>query len=112
VRHLSPTFNAALAGFVEATRDDDADKNRLCPPNPHPSTIQDWPRMMSRTWRTEGRWLSDPDVSAWVAASRLNLLRALPDHAAEPPVQSAINRFLTHVNAATERLKQFAEPGN
>ncbi len=112
VRHLSPTFNAALAGFVEASRDDDADKNRLCPPNPHPSTIQDWPRMMSRTWRTEGRWLSEPDVSAWVAASRLNLLRALPDHAAEPSVQPAINRFLTHVNAATERLKQLAEPGN
>ena len=33
VRHLSPTFNAALVGFVEAQRDDDADKNRLCPPN-------------------------------------------------------------------------------
>jgi hypothetical protein len=81
VRFLSPTFNAALAGFVEASRDDDADKNRLCPPNPYRSTIEDWPRMMSRTWRTEARWLSEPDVSAWVAASRLDLLRALPDHA-------------------------------
>jgi hypothetical protein len=68
--------------------------------------------MMSRTWRTEGRWLSEPDVSAWVAASRLNLLRALPDHTAEPSVQSAVNRFLTYVNAATERLKQFAEPSS
>ena len=112
VRFLSPAFNAALAGFVEASRDDDADKNRLCPPSPYPSTTQDWPRIMSRTWRTEGRWLSEPDVSAWVAASRLNLLQALPDHAAEPSVQPAVKRFLTHVNAATERLKQFAEPGN
>lgn len=112
VRYLSPTFNAALIGFVEANRDDDADKNRLCPPNPYPSTIEDWPRMMSRAWRTEARWLSEPDVSAWVAASRLNLLRALPDHAAEPSVQSAVNRFLTHVNAAIQRLKQFAEPSN
>ncbi len=110
VRYLSPTFNAALVGFVEANRDDDEDKNRLCPPNPYPSAIEDWPRMMSRTWRTEGRWLSEPDVSAWMAASRLNLLRALPDHAAEPSVQSAVNRFLTHVNAAIDRLKQFAEP--
>ena len=112
VRYLSPTFNAALIGFVEANRDDDADKNRLCPPNPYPSTIQNWPRMMSRTWRTEARWLSEPDVSAWVAASRLNLLRALPDHAAEPSVQPAVKRFLTHVNAAIERLKQFAESSN
>jgi hypothetical protein len=112
VRHLSPTFNAALAGFVEANRDNDVDKNRLCPPNPYPSSIQDWPGMMSRTWRTEGRWSSEPDVSAWVAASRLNLLRALPDHAAEPSVQPAVKRFLTHVNAATERLKHLAGPSS
>jgi hypothetical protein len=106
VRHLSPSFNAALIGLVEARRESDADKNRLCPPNPYPSSIADWPRMMSRTWRTEARWLSEPDVSAWVAASRLNLMRALPDHSAEPPVQAAVNRYLTYVRAAVERLAQ------
>ena len=112
VRYLSPCFNAAVIGFVEAHRDEDADKNRLCPPNPYPSDIADWPRMMSRTWRTEGRWLGEPDVSAWVAASRLNLLRALPDHATEPSVQTAVQRYLTHVNAAIDRLRVLTEPGN
>ena len=68
-------------GFVEAHRDDDADKNRLCPPNPYPRGIEDWPRMVTRTWTTEQRWLSEPDVSSWIAQSRLNLLRALPEHA-------------------------------
>ena len=106
VRQLSPSFNAALVGFVEAHRDDDADKNELCPPNPYPSGIEDWPRMVSRTWRTEGRWLTEPDLSAWVAKSRLNLLRALPDHAAEPSVQAAVKRYLAHVGTAIERLKQ------
>jgi hypothetical protein len=104
VRQLSPSFNAALVGFVEAHRDDDADKNRLCPPNPYASSIEDWPRMVSRTWTTESRWLSEPDVSAWVAESRLNLLRALPEHAAEPSVQAAVQRYLTHVRPAIERL--------
>ena len=108
MRQLSPCFNAALVGFLEAHRDDDADKNRLCPPNPYPSSIEDWPRMMSRTWRTEGRWLSEPDVSAWVARSRLNLMRALPDHVTEPSVQAAVERYLTHVRAAIERLTQLA----
>jgi NAD(P)-binding Rossmann-like domain len=108
VRHLSPCFNAALIGFVEAHRDEDTDKNRQCPPNPYASSIEDWPHMMSRTWRTEGRWLSEPDLSAWVAESRLNLLRALPDHVTEPRVQAAVNRYLTHVTAAIERLKQLA----
>jgi hypothetical protein len=108
VRHLSPSFNAALIGFVEAHRDEDPDKNKLCPPNPYPTTIADWPRMVSRTWRTEGRWLADPDISAWVANSRLNLLRALPDHAAKPPVQAAVKRYLTHVGAAIDRLRHLA----
>jgi hypothetical protein len=106
VRHLSPSFNAGLVGFVEAHRDNDEDKNRLCPPNPYPSSIEDWPRMVSRTWRTEGRWLSEPDVSAWVAESRLNLLGALPDHVDEPSVQEAIKRYLTNVRPAIQRLTQ------
>jgi NAD(P)-binding Rossmann-like domain len=112
VRHNTPPFNAALVGFVEAHRDDDNEKNKLCPPNPYASRIHDWPRMMSRTWRTERRWLSEPDVAAWLAESRLNLLRALPDHLAEPSVQVAVQRFLTHVGAAIERLEQIDESGN
>lgn len=105
VRHNSPTFNAALIGWVEARRDDDAEKNRLCPPNAYASAIQDWPRMMSRTWKTEGRWLGEPDLSAWLAENRLNLLRGLPDHASEPSVQEALERYLTHVQPAIERLE-------
>jgi len=110
VRHLSPSFNAALVAFVEAHREDDADRNRLCPPNPYPSSVEDWPRMMRRTWRTEGRWLSEPDLSAWVAESRLNLVRALPDHAAEPSMQTALSRYLTHVRAAVEHLERLERP--
>lgn len=106
VRHLSPSFNAGLVGFVEAHRDNDEDKNRLCPPNPYPSSTEDWPRMISRTWRTEGRWLKESDVSAWVGHSRLNLLRALPDHVSQPAVQKAVKRYLTNVRSATERLTQ------
>jgi hypothetical protein len=109
VRHLSPCFNAALVGFVEAHRDDDADKNRLCPPHRYPSGIEDWPGMMSRSWMTAGRWLSEPDLSAWVAQSRLNLLRALPDHVADASVQTALKRYLTHLGAAIEGLKRLDE---
>ena len=108
VQHNSPPFNAALIGFVEANRSDDKEKNRLCPPNPYASSIEDWPRMVSRTWRTGGRWLAEPDLSGWVARSRLNLLQALPDHMAEPAAQAAVKRYLAHVGPATERLRQLA----
>jgi hypothetical protein len=109
VRHLSPSFNAALVAFVEAHRDDDHDKNRLCAPNPYPSSIHDWPRMVSRTWKTERQWLSEPDLSGWMGASRLNLLRALPEHAAERSVQSALERYLNHVRAALARLEALGQ---
>jgi hypothetical protein len=106
VRQNSPCFNAALLGFMEAHRDDDADKNRLCPPNPYAGSVEDWPRLMGLTFETEFRWGSEPDLSAWVAGSRLNLLGALPDHVAEPAVQTAVKRYVTHVGPAIERLKQ------
>jgi hypothetical protein len=105
VRHGSPTFNAALTGFIEAHRDNDSDRNRLCPPNPYPNRTADWPAMMSRTWQAERRWLGEPDLATWMSESRLNLLRALPEHLAEPAVHAAVNRYLTHVGSATERLR-------
>jgi hypothetical protein len=111
VRYLSPCFNAALAGFVEAHREDDAEKNRLCPPAPYPSSVEDWPRLTRRTWAAEGRWLREPDLAAWIAKSRLNLLRALPDHATEPSVQAAVSRYLDNVGAASERLNQLERYG-
>ena len=109
VRHNSPCFNAALLGYVEARRDDDADKNRLCPPNPYASSMDDWPRMVSRTWTAEQRWLREPDLSGWIAASRLNLLRGLPGRVAEPSVRTAVERFVRHVGAAIERLREIEE---
>ena len=112
VRHNSPTFNAALLGFVEAHWEDDSEKNRLCPPNPYSSTTGDWPRMMSRTWQTEQDWLNEPDLMGWVSRSRLNLLGALPEHAVEEPAQSAVQSYLTSVGPAVERLGRLSQPAS
>jgi hypothetical protein len=104
VRYLSPCFNAAVIGFVEANRDDDEEKNRLCPANPYPSTPQDWPRMMVSAWSTESRWSRERDLSGWIAESRLNLMRGLLDHATEPVVHAALQRYSTHIGTAIERM--------
>ena len=42
IRAGFPCFGAALAGYVEATRDDDGEKNRLCPPSSFGNTLTDW----------------------------------------------------------------------
>jgi len=45
-----------------------------------------------------------------VAGSRLNLLRALPDHVAEPPAQTAIKRYLTSEAIEIGELNPDADP--
>ncbi len=106
IRQNSPTFNAALIAFVESNREDDAERNDLCRPNPFPSSIADWPGMSRRTFQVEQRWLEQPDVAEWVAQSRLNLLRGLPDRLDEPVARAAVERFVTHIAPAIERLQQ------
>jgi NAD(P)-binding Rossmann-like domain len=112
IRQNSPTFNAALIAFVEVHREEDAEKNRLCPPNPYPRSTEDWPGMTRRTWKVEQRWLSEPDLAGWIAESRLNLLKGLPDHAADPAVKEALQRYLTYVGPAIERLGELDEQGS
>jgi hypothetical protein len=104
VRYGSPSFNAALLGFIESRDASDEDKNRLSPPNPHPSGIEDWGPMMHLTWLAQLGWSQEPDVDSWVASSRLNLMRALPKHLDEPLMQDALTRYLTNVGPAIERL--------
>ncbi len=41
-----------------------------------------------------------------MAESRLNLVRALPDHMAEPSVKTSVVRYMTHLGPAIERLGQ------
>lgn len=109
LRHLSPPFNAALIAFVEAHRTLEEEKNRLCRPNPYPDRPEDWGPMMARTWASERAWSAEPDISEWVANSRLNLLKALPGHAGEAVVQTALERFRTHAAAAVDRFLSLAK---
>ena len=106
IRQNSPTFNSALIAFVEVHREDDAEMNRLCPPNPYPRSVDDWPGMTRLTWMVEQQWLSEPDLAGWIAESRLNLLKGLPGHAGDPAVRESLERYLTNVGPAIERLAE------
>ena len=108
VRYGSPPFNAALLGFIESRDASAEDKNRLSPPNPHPTSIEDWGPMMRITWLSQLGWSQDPEVDSWVGSSRLNLMRALPEHLDEPLMQDALTRYLTNVGPAVERLSAMA----
>ncbi|GAA1865256.1 NAD(P)/FAD-dependent oxidoreductase [Paeniglutamicibacter psychrophenolicus] len=108
LRHNSPTFNAALLGFIEAHGDDAAEKNRMAPPNPYASTPRDMATMFTRTWVSERLWQGQPDIRRWIEHSRLNLLGGLALRMEDAAVKAAAGRFATHVATAVARLPQLA----
>lgn len=107
MREGSPSFNAALVGYLEATRDDLDDQNRLAPPITYPSTAADWIRARHVGMVAQQRWDQTPDVAAWAEACRLNISAGLLDHAGEPGVGDAIGRYLQHMGPAIENLARF-----
>jgi hypothetical protein len=104
IRSCQPAFSAALAGYVEASRDDDADKNRLCPPNPYPDTAADWISTTSISLRAQDLWLREPDLSRWLDRSRLNAACGVRDHLTEPRMQSALDRMFANNEQAITNL--------
>jgi hypothetical protein len=103
-------FNAALVAFVEAHRDDDVEKNRLCPPNPFPNTPLDWARGTLVQMGADRVWSKEPDLQAWLERSRLNPMRELRAHAGEERVQQASQRFAVHVGPGLKRLAAIVGP--
>jgi hypothetical protein len=101
-------FNAALAGFVEATYDDVAHKNRLCPPNRLPDVPLDWAKGLLVSMNADHAWSKDVAVSSWLERSRLNPSRGLKAKGHEPLVQAASKRFGANVRRALEQLRRLA----
>jgi hypothetical protein len=110
VRTCLPTFNAALIAFVEAARDNDVEKNRLCPPNPYPNTAVDWIATNSISQRVQMMWSDEPDLVAWLERSRLNVARGINAHLTEPRMRSALARFVENWEPAVEKLESFLTP--
>lgn len=104
---LTP-FNAAMLGFIEATRHDDAEKNRLCPPNVYPWSAADWVPTTYISTLAETRWGEEPDIAEWLEGARLNLASGLRSHIHEPRMQTAITRLLTHREPALDNLRRLA----
>lgn len=97
-------FNAALVAFVEAHRDDDAEKNRLCPPNPLPDAALDWARTTLIQMRADRARSMETDIAEWLDRSRLNPMRGLRGRLGDPRVQQAVQRYAENVRRGLARL--------
>jgi hypothetical protein len=108
IRAGFPCFNAALAGFVEATRDDDRERNRLCPPNMLPDTPASWARMQVRGALATRAFGSEPDIAEWANDCALNPSRIQPHQHDDPAVQAAAARLAEHGGPGLVRLAALA----
>jgi len=99
-------FSAALIGYVEATRDDDDEKNRLCPPNPTTGGAIDLAKSFLINQRARVAWLTEPDLREWLIETRLSPFRSLAEQGDDPHVQSALMRMIQNTGPAIQNLEQ------
>ena len=108
VRVGFPCYGAALSGYVEATRDDDAEKNRVCRPSPYSDTPSDWATMQTIGGDASLAMSKETDLRAWSNTTPLNPARVAPERADDPAVLAAAARFKENIGAGRARLAEFA----
>jgi hypothetical protein len=104
VRAGFPCFGAAVTGYVEATRDDDDEKNRLCPPSSYGNTRADWVTMNVIGTRNSMAFGSEPDIKAWSNRVAINPARIPPEHGGSAALDNALGRLQTLRDPALSNL--------
>jgi hypothetical protein len=112
IRSGFPCFAAALAGYVEATRKEDDEKNRLCPPSPYPSTRAEWARMQVAGTKAAQAFGSEPDIKEWASRVPLNPARIPPGYGSTSALDDALERLKRFTPSGLARLTELgAEDG-
>jgi NAD(P)-binding Rossmann-like domain len=97
-------FGAALTGHVEAALEDDAVKNRLCPPSPFSDTPPDWARQ--QVLGSRASFDSEAHIKEWADGVSLNPARIPPELADSPAVLAAHERLHEHAGPGMARLAE------
>ena len=111
IRAGFPCLGAALAGYVEATRDDDAEKNRLCAPSSYGNSLTDWATMNVLGMRNAAAFGSEPDVKDFANRVALNPARVPPEHPGSPALDDALARLQQHGGPGLARLEERSSNG-
>ena len=72
VRTCQQVFSAAFIAHVEASYDDEAEKNELCAVVPHPDSDIDFLRTTLANAVNGARWGQDAELTKWLANARLD----------------------------------------
>jgi hypothetical protein len=104
IRSGFPCFGAAVTGFVEATRTDDDEKNRLCPPSHYGDSLAQWAGMNVLGTRAAMSFSAEPDIKAWADGVALNPARVPAGHPTSAALASARERLAASTGPGLERL--------
>lgn len=108
VRAGFPCFGAAVTGYVEATRDDDTEKNRLCPPSSYGNTLEDWATMNVTGFRATASFNTEPDIKEWANRVALNPARVAPDTVPSAELDDALARLAAYTAPGIARLAELS----
>lgn len=108
IRAGFPCFCAALAGYVEATRDDDRERNRLCPPNTLPDRTGDWLWMQVRGTEATASFGAEPDIAEWANACALNPARVSQSRRDDREVEAAAAQLAEQAERGLARMSELA----
>ena len=108
MRGCQQVFSSALIAHIEAAYSDDASRNALCEPIPHPDEPIDWLRITMSDNRNQLGWLQDTALTHWLESARLNILQGMfADLSQDPRVrQNAIELIRATLEATNKRLAE------
>ncbi|MET0977471.1 MAG: FAD/NAD(P)-binding protein [Paeniglutamicibacter terrestris] len=106
IRAGFPCFGAALAGYVEATRDHDAEKNRLCPSTPYPNSLATWAKMQVLGTRAAMSFGSEADIKAWADTVALNPARVPSPDSRSAALEDSLSRLKARTPAGISKLAE------
>jgi hypothetical protein len=108
VRAGFPCLAAALIGYVEATREDDVEKNRVCRPSPLSNTPTDWALMQVLGGRASLAFGAESDIKEWVDRVPLNPARIPPEQTADSVLAVTQERFGAAVGPGMAAMAKLA----
>src|SRR5690606_9917843 len=97
-------FSAALIGFVEANRDDDTEKNRLCTGRgfSRRADVANYAAGWLNTQRGFLTWMAEPDLAEWLSTCRLTAFGNAGPHLGSPATKAAFGRMISAQAPAVE----------
>lgn len=108
VRMCQQVYSAGFIGNVEANVADEARKNELCRPVPHPYVAEDYIRCAIQDSENMLTWLTEPSVVSWINVSRIDLFSPLLDFD-DPEVRKQIEAMRDLLQRAIPKMRRLLE---